>query len=209
MARTLKTYRTSIGFFDLAVAAPSMKAALAAWGAGKNLFHQGFAKETDDPAIVAATMAKPGVVLRRAVGSHGAFREDAALPKTVPAAKPRAQPKQKPKQKQKPKKVKAKAVRKIDEKAARAAAVSFEREQRRRESARLRQERAEERAQALRQRAIAGAQAALEKARASHDSRSRAIEDERAALDRRAKAEDARWAKQRAQLESALRRART
>jgi hypothetical protein len=41
MARKLKTYQTSLGFFDLAVAAPSMKAALEAWGADSNLFHQG------------------------------------------------------------------------------------------------------------------------------------------------------------------------
>jgi hypothetical protein len=33
MARKLKTYQTSLGFFDLAMAAPSMKAALEAWGA--------------------------------------------------------------------------------------------------------------------------------------------------------------------------------
>jgi colicin import membrane protein len=65
MARKLKTYETSVGFYDLAVAAPSMKAALEAWGAGSNLFHQGIAKETDDPEVVAATMAKPGVVLKR------------------------------------------------------------------------------------------------------------------------------------------------
>jgi hypothetical protein len=31
MARKLKTYQTSLGFFDLAIAAPSMKAALDAW----------------------------------------------------------------------------------------------------------------------------------------------------------------------------------
>ena len=30
MARKLKTYQTSLGFFDLAIAAPSMKAALEA-----------------------------------------------------------------------------------------------------------------------------------------------------------------------------------
>jgi colicin import membrane protein len=69
MPRNLKTYQTSIGFFDLATAAPSMKAALEAWGSKANLFHQGFAKEAGDPAIIAATMAKPGVVLRRAVGT--------------------------------------------------------------------------------------------------------------------------------------------
>ena len=71
MARKLKTYQTSLGFFDQAIAAPSMKAALEAWGADSNLFHQGAAKETDDPDVVAATMAKPGVVLKRPAGSTG------------------------------------------------------------------------------------------------------------------------------------------
>jgi colicin import membrane protein len=64
VARKLKTYQTSLGFYDLAIAAPSMKAALEAWGAGSNLFHQGVAKESGDPDVVAAT-TKPGVVLRR------------------------------------------------------------------------------------------------------------------------------------------------
>lgn len=44
--RKLKTYQTSLCFYDLAIAAPSMKAALEAWGAGSNLFHQGVAKES-------------------------------------------------------------------------------------------------------------------------------------------------------------------
>lgn len=65
MPRKLKTYRTSLGSYDLAIAAPSMKVALEAWGAGSNLFHQGHGKETEDPDIVFATMAKPGVVLKR------------------------------------------------------------------------------------------------------------------------------------------------
>jgi hypothetical protein len=73
MARKLKTYQTSLGFFEQAIAAPSMKAALEAWGADSNLFHQGVAKETTDPDVVAATMAKPGVVLKRTVGSDGSF----------------------------------------------------------------------------------------------------------------------------------------
>jgi len=60
MPRRLKTYQTSIGFFDLAIAAPSMKAAAQAWGSDTDVFKKGFAKETDDPKIVAATMAKPG-----------------------------------------------------------------------------------------------------------------------------------------------------
>src|SRR4029079_10341112 len=68
------------GFYDLAVATPSMKAALDAWGSKQNLFHQGFAKEADDSGVVAAAMAKPGVVLRRPVGSDQPFREHADLP---------------------------------------------------------------------------------------------------------------------------------
>jgi hypothetical protein len=55
MARKLKTYQTSLGFFEQAIAAPSMKAALEAWGADSNLFHQGAAKESHDPDVIAAT----------------------------------------------------------------------------------------------------------------------------------------------------------
>jgi colicin import membrane protein len=80
MKRKLKTYQTSQGFYDLAIAAPSMKAALEAWGASSNLFHQGFAKEADDDDVIAATMEKPGIVLRRPLGSHEPFGEHSGLP---------------------------------------------------------------------------------------------------------------------------------
>src|SRR5882672_2708253 len=80
MARKLKVFQTSLGFFDQAIAAPSMKAALEAWGADSNLFHQGAAKESDDPDIIAAAMKKPGVVLRRPVGTDRPFSEHAELP---------------------------------------------------------------------------------------------------------------------------------
>src|SRR5246127_2928279 len=86
MARKLKTFRTSLGFYDLAIAAPSMKAALEAWGAGSNLFHQGVAKETDDPDVVAATMSKPGVVLKRPAGSNSRFAEHSDLPSDLGSA---------------------------------------------------------------------------------------------------------------------------
>jgi hypothetical protein len=49
-------------------------------GADSNLFHQGAAKESEDPELVAATMAKPGVILHRPVGSEDPHTEDAALP---------------------------------------------------------------------------------------------------------------------------------
>jgi colicin import membrane protein len=80
MPKKLKSYVTSVGFFDLAIAAPSMKSALAAWGAQSNLFHQGIAKQSDDPEVIAATMAHPGIVLKRPVGSDRLFREHAELP---------------------------------------------------------------------------------------------------------------------------------
>jgi DNA-binding protein H-NS len=48
MARKLKVYQTSLGFFDQAIAAPSMKAALEAWGADSNLFHQSAARESEE-----------------------------------------------------------------------------------------------------------------------------------------------------------------
>ena len=54
MVRRLKTYQTSLGFFDLAIAAPSMKAAADAPGLKTDEFKRGCAKETNDPAIVAA-----------------------------------------------------------------------------------------------------------------------------------------------------------
>src|ERR1700684_832324 len=83
MARKLKSYQTSLGFFEQAIAAPSMKAALEAWGADSNLFHQGAAKESTDSDVIAATMKKPGVVLKRPVGSDGPFGEHAELPKDL------------------------------------------------------------------------------------------------------------------------------
>ena len=79
MARKLKTYQTSLGFYELAVAAPSMKAAIEAWGADPDIFRLGFARQTDDPAIVEAAMASPGSVLRRSAGSKGKFTGEGAV----------------------------------------------------------------------------------------------------------------------------------
>src|SRR4051812_2524213 len=89
MARKLKTYQTSLGFFDLAIAAPSMKAALEAWGADSNVFHQGAAKESRDPDVIAVTMAKPGVVLKRPVGTDRPFSDRAELPTDLGRSGPR------------------------------------------------------------------------------------------------------------------------
>ena len=121
MARKLKTYQTSLGFFDEAIAAPSMKAALEAWGTKTNLFHQGVAKEVDDLEVIAATMRKPRVILRRPVGSNGPFKEHADLPTHLPRDDVKGRPgKLRAKLKKRP-------SRKIDDKTARNAALAFER----------------------------------------------------------------------------------
>jgi colicin import membrane protein len=202
MARKLKTYQTSMGFFDLAIAAPSMKAALEAWGSNSNLFHQGVAKESSDPDVIAAAMSKPGVILRRPVGSNGSFKEHAHLPTHLSPvqvkgrpAKPRAKHKKQP-------------SRTIDDKTGREAALAFERERKQRENQRGKEEAARAKEHGRRQKATAKAEAALAKAKREHDKRASAIEAERTALDKRSQAEHARWEKQREKLEIALRRAR-
>src|SRR2546423_2414917 len=96
MARKLKTYQTSLGFFDETIAAPSMKAALEAWGTKTNLFHQGVAKEVDDPDVIATTMRKPGVILRRPVGSNGPFKEHPDLPTRLPLEEAKGRPGKRP-----------------------------------------------------------------------------------------------------------------
>src|SRR4051812_10619862 len=120
MARKLKTYQTSLGFFDEAIAAPSMKAALEAWGTKTNLFHQGVAKEVDDPDIIAATMRKPGVILKRPIGSNGPFKEHADLPTRLPGDEVKGRPAKRPA------KLKQQPPRQIDDKAARKDALAFE-----------------------------------------------------------------------------------
>lgn len=67
--RALKVYRTAIGFHDAYVAAPSKKAALAAWGTDKDLFARGAAEVVDDPALTVDALAAPGTVVRRTRGS--------------------------------------------------------------------------------------------------------------------------------------------
>jgi colicin import membrane protein len=202
MARKLKTYQTSLGFFDMAIAAPSMKAALEAWGSKSNLFHQGFAREVDDPDVIAATIAKPGVILRRPVGSDGPFKEDAELPSDLSRDKVKGRP-----EKHRAKPVK-RSPRKIGDQAARKAALAYEKEQKQRESQRRREAAARAKEQERREQAIAKAQAAIDEAQQAHEQKAGKIDTERAALEERAQAEEARWKKQKEKLAIALRRAR-
>jgi colicin import membrane protein len=206
LAKKLKTYVTSLGFYDQAVAAPSMKAALDAWGSKSNLFHQGFAKEADDPAIVKAAMAKPGVVLKRPIGSDEPFSESAELPTSLfdgAAARPAKSPR---KQRKPDKKIPDTTISKAS---ARKAALAFEREQKKRENERAKEEAARARARERREAAIATAQEAFDKAEREHLKRAGLIEDQQAELEARAQAERARWEAQKKKLQDALRRARS
>jgi hypothetical protein len=209
MARKLRTFQTSLGFFDLAVAAPSRKAALEAWGAGSNLFHQGIAKETGDPEVVKATLARPGVVLKRPAGSSGRFSEHAELPSQSAADNAGRKPKGAPKHRRTRSMPQAKRPSPGPaDKVGRKAAADDGKLQARREAERRRTDAARARVRARQDKAIAKAQAALEAAQQQHEARAAAIAAERAALVARAQAEDDRWAKQRASLIAALRRVR-
>jgi hypothetical protein len=71
----LKVYRTPIGFHDAYVAAPSMKAALKAWGTTKNLFSRGAAEMVTDAKLTKEPLARPGEVIKRARGSAAEHRK--------------------------------------------------------------------------------------------------------------------------------------
>ena len=99
-------------------------------------------------------------------------------------------------------------AQKVDDKAAREAALAFEKERKRRDSERRKEETAREKERKRREQAIAKAETALEEAKRDHETKVEEIKRDRAALDRRSQAEDARWEKQKEKLETALRRAR-
>jgi hypothetical protein len=204
MARKLKTYQTSLGFFDQAIAAPSMKAALEAWGADSNLFHQGAARESDDPDVIVATLAKPGVVLKRPVGSKGSFGEHAGLPTDLG----RGGGPDKAARKAAARKPKTRPARPVDKAAERKAALAYEREEQRREREQAKQEAAATKERERRRQAVDKAQAALDAAEREHSERAAAIEVERGAVEKKARVEDDRWESQRRKLEAALKRAR-
>jgi hypothetical protein len=202
MARKLKTYQTSLGFFEQAIAAPSMKAALEAWGADSNLFHQGAAKEADDLDVIAAAMAKPGVVLKRPVGSDGPFGEHAELPRDL-GRSGRQQPASKP-----PNRKTKKSAARPDKAADREAAQAYERERQRRERGEAKEEAARRKERERRQKAVDKAQAALDEAGWAHMRRADELRAEVEAIEKKLKSEDAAWNREEQRLKAALQRAR-
>ena len=67
----LKVFRTTSGFHDSYVAAPSRAAALRAWGANTDLFAMGAAEQVTDARLMTEPLAKPGAIVKRSRGSAG------------------------------------------------------------------------------------------------------------------------------------------
>jgi colicin import membrane protein len=150
-----------------------VKAALEAWGAG-NLFDQGAARETDDPDVVAATMAKPGVVLRRPAGSNGPFAQHSDLPTGRQGGASSREPGE------------GEVLGPEDQrKGGQRGRGRFERERKQREAERRRELAEEAKKRERRDRAVAKAQAAFDKAEREHDVRAGDIEAERVAIEKR------------------------
>jgi hypothetical protein len=205
MPRQLKSYVTTNGFFELAVAAPSMKAAIETWGASPDIFQRGYASVTTEPSIVKATMNKPGVVLKRGVGVGGAFKEDAELPKISllkTATGERAAHNSATSGKSAPAKSK-----KDDPSAQKQASQLYELAQQQREREKARVADLERKASIRRQRSIAKTEAALAKAGERHDKRRSVIERKRAQLESSARREDERWSEEKRRLEDSVREA--
>ena len=80
--QALKVFRAPMGFYDVYVAAPSQKAALAAWGSEHDLSARGIAEKVDDPALAADPLRQPGVIVRRLRGTTA--EQMAALPEAKP-----------------------------------------------------------------------------------------------------------------------------
>jgi len=184
MSRKLKTFVTESGFFELAVAAPSMKAALRDWGIDVNLFQQGLARETDDAAIVAAAEAVPGKVLRRPIGGKAQFGESAALPKVkgAPARSPMHKVKAAAKESVR------ESEREINRKKAKAKTVPLSRHP------------------AVDLHAIRQVRAALHQAEVRHGLKIAGLDEKRVALERNAEKLERKWQREKAKLEEKIAR---
>jgi hypothetical protein len=172
-------------------------------GRRHNLFHQGAAKESDDPDVIAATMAMPGVVLKRPVGSDGAFSEHAELPKDIG----RGERKKKP-----PKPSGRKAKKSSPELTRRQIGRPLKHtngERQRRELEEAKEEAARQKERKRRLQAVNKAQATIDRAQRRHAKRSTALRTEIETIEKKLKAEDADWQEEEGRLEAALLRARS
>ena len=163
-------------------------------GRGQQSLSPGAARQSEDPDVVAATMAKPGVMLKRPVGSNGPFKEHAELPTNLGHATARPSKAAREPAGQKT------SSRPADKAAELKAAVAYEREQKRRVRERAREEAARPNGREHRQQAVDKAQSSLDKAEREHAERAGAIQAEADAIEKSAPAENARWKKEKEQL---------
>lgn len=84
MARApkLKVFRMAVGFHDAYVAAPTQKAAIAAWGADDDVFRRGTAERVTDSDLTKEPLSRPGEVVKRLRGT--AAEQIAALGEAEP-----------------------------------------------------------------------------------------------------------------------------
>ena len=141
-------------------------------------------------------MAKPGVVLRRPVGTNETFLEHANLPSDFDLNKP-AKRRHKPARRASP--AANSSRKKVDDKTARKAGVkaaaAYEKEWAKRERERQRYEFAEAKKRERRDHMVKKAQAELEKAQQDHATRVAALDEERQRVEARMQAEESRWKK--------------
>lgn len=83
----LKVFGWSDGLRSYAVATTSRPKALEAWGVRQDLFKEGVAREIDDPDLVKAALAQPGVAISEPV-SGGAIKAVAAAKRPAKAKGP-------------------------------------------------------------------------------------------------------------------------
>ncbi len=143
-------------------------------------------------------MAKPGVVLKRPVGTDGSFGEHAELPKNLGQDR-RKKPAHKPSAKAK------KSLAQPHKAADRKAAQDYEREHQRREREEAKEEAARQKRRARRQEAIDKAQTALDTAEEKHMQRVVGLRAQIEAIEKKLQAEDANWDEDVKRLKAALR----
>ena len=129
MAAKLKVFLTSDGLTDYYVATSSKPKALAAWGVKQDLFKDGRAEETDDPALTAAALEKPGEVLQRPAGGKAPVVP--TLTRPAPRKALRTPPRRRPAPPPPPPRPSPEAVRRLADLERRMAALeaAFERQQ--------------------------------------------------------------------------------
>lgn len=177
-AKTLKTYQTSLGFFDQAIAAPSMKAALEAWGADSKSFPSG---RGEAERRCGRDCRDHGQARRSPEETPSGRRDRSASIPGLPTelgcgGKPSGTACKAPARK--PAKS---AGRPVDSAAERKAAVADERGEKRRERDRAKAEAAAQREREHRREAIDKARAAFDAAEGEHAGRTAATKAERKA----------------------------